>query len=141
MKRLHDPIEIPKRDENGAVNIDCKWVNAQERRNLIELIKSTPTLAQSEHAAELIADHLLNNGVMLKTACDFVMRLSQNGSKAEVRFPPNELIGTVDMGGDTFPVYVGSIEAHQLGRLDMSDLGHRYKSASMLKRKITLIEV
>lgn len=48
-----------------------------------------------------------------------------------VSFKPGEMVGTMEIGGNSLKVYLGNIEGHHCG----------YPSGSTLKHKITVIEM
>lgn len=99
---------------------------------LSQLIAETPCVASSPHASKLIAKHLIENGIAI---------LMCPGSRVEIRFKPDEAVGTMELNGELFSVYVSEARAEQAGLIDCSTLAVVQISPSIIKRVFTIVEV
>lgn len=99
---------------------------------LSQIIAETPGIASSRHAPTTIAAHLIENGVVILPQHDNLVRLF---------FRPGEICGTMELGGISFPVYVGEIKAEQIGRIDYPLLDGPRTSPSVVKRVYAVVEV
>lgn len=108
-----------------------------DREKLIELIRHEVV----PYFAERIADHLIVNGVTVRERDEKTVILPRYGSALEATFEPGAVIGTLHIDGKTYQVYLGNMEAHQIGCA--SDGNHRksHITHGTIKRKFTLIEV
>lgn len=67
--------------------------------------------------------------------------IPHNGSKVEVKFDSGNVLGTLQIGGEVYNVYLGNMEAHQLGCEHERYCGKPCLTPSNIKRKFTLIEM
>lgn len=108
-----------------------------DREKLIELIRHEVV----PYFAERIADHLIANGVTVRERDEKTVVLPKHGSVLRATFDPNDMLGILQIDGETYQVYLGRLEAHQLGCAVEGHLGKLCASPGTIKRKFTLVEV
>ncbi len=90
---------------------------------------------------EIIADHLIANGVTVQECDDRTVILPKHGYVFKATFSSGDVIGDLRIGEKTYRVYLGDMEAHQLGCAVESYDGIQHITPGMIKRKFVLIEV
>ena len=66
--------------------------------------------------------------------------LPRNGQTVEATFKRDDMVGTLTVGDESFPVYVAKMEAHQCGREHERYLGKLVIAPGRIVRKFVLIE-
>ena len=99
---------------------------------LCDLIADVPGVASTPTARKLIAQHLIESGVVL---------LICPGSQVSVKFNPDECVGMMSVGCEEFHVYVACEKAEQCGCFDASTLAGVKTTPSVVKRVFTIVEV
>ena len=112
------------------------------REKLVELIDgyTEPLTVRDIHKAEFsarFADHLIANGVTVRERDEMTVVLPRRGHTVKATFSPNDIIGTLCIGGETYQIYLSGIEAHQLG----CEAESHCTTCDRIRRKFTLIEV
>lgn len=88
-----------------------------------------------------LIDYLINNGVTVLEQDEKTVVLPMHGSMLKATFDSKGVIGTLQINKETYQVYLGDMEAHQLGSIRESYSGKPCITPGSIKRKFTLIEV
>lgn len=89
----------------------------------------------------LIADYLMEHNVsIIRNTTDYI-RLPRYGSKIDVKFDSNAIMGTVTLGEESIPVYLTLMSAQQIPNIRGSYAKELEPPVESVKRTFTFAEI
>lgn len=89
----------------------------------------------------LIADYLMAHNVSIIRNTTDSIRLPRYGSKVDVKFDSNAIMGTVTLGEESIPVYLTLMSAQQIPNIRGSYAKELEPPVESVKRTFTFVEI